>query len=119
MDPEKEKLCAIAHYAGDGVSPADSLERFSAGGGLIERCIATRQPILIDNPPPDYLSIRSGLGSCTPSAILIFPIMQVERLCAILELATLQPLDEDHQRLLADIAPLIALSLDIQNQRMR
>ena len=111
-DEGARRLRALAHYAGSGATPAESLGEFSTEGGLIDRCLATAAPVLVEQPGANYLRIRSGLGDCAPAAILLFPIRQLGRIRALLEIAMLKPFASEHRQLLEDLEPVIALSLE-------
>jgi len=111
-DEGARRLRALAHYAGSGETPTESLGQFPTEGGLIDRCLATAMPVLVEQPGANYLRIRSGLGDCAPAAILLFPIRQLGRIRAMLEIAMLKPFDAEHRQLLEDLEPVIALSLE-------
>ena len=117
-DRTRGSLRAVAHYAGSGVTPSASLADFRTAGGLIDQCVAMREPILIKSPEPDYPLIHSGLGNCVPAALLIYPICQLDRIHAVLELATFQVIDNDHRQLLDDLQPFIAWALDRLNAQI-
>lgn len=110
-DTATARLRAVAHYAGGGATPTESLGQFPATEGLTNECRITGKPILIKQPGPDSLRFYIGLGNCAPASILIYPIGELERIYAVLELATLKEIDADHMQLLDDLKPFIALSL--------
>ena len=66
---------AYARVGALGV-PVDSstLQHVKAGEGLLGRVVAERKPLRIDDLPPDYLKITSGLGGRQPHALLIAPL---------------------------------------------
>lgn len=113
------QLQALAHFGGAGADPAASLAGQPAIGSLLDVCADNRLPILVEKPGEQYLRIRSSLCAIAPAALLILPIVHGDRLAAILELATLGPLDEEHRRLLDELAPTLALSLDLQMEAER
>src|SRR5690606_16949201 len=43
--------------------------------GLIGQCAADKRPILLDNVPPDYLQVSSGLGAAAPAKVIILPAL--------------------------------------------
>lgn len=106
-------IAAQAHYAGAGATPAETLAAFSSTGGLLERCVATGETLLVEQPGDDYLRIRSGLGCGAPAAILLLPVKQAGGVVvAIVELAVSQPLTPDQRQLLDELVPIVCVSLD-------
>ena len=116
-DEYSGSLKAIAHYAGDAATPAGSLDRFSSRGGLLDRCIHNREVVRVDNPDGTLLRLRSGLGDQVPSTVLIYPIQQVDKLKAVLEIATTSPLLDEHFELLKNLEAVIALALAARQSR--
>jgi len=111
-DEPTQRLRALAHYAGSGTTPAESLAQILTAGSLIDRCLRECAPILVEGAAAAGLRIRSGLGHGVPTAVMLFPIRQLGRIVAILEIATVKPFDVEHRQLLDDLEPLIALSLE-------
>lgn len=101
-----------AHYAGGGATPAETLTEFPSTVGLLNRCVATGETVLVDRPGDDYLRIRSGLGSGSPAAIVLLPVKRANVVTAVIELAVSQPLTPDHRQLLDELAQIVAASLE-------
>lgn len=108
---DESQIRALAHYAGSGPSAEQTLSELPTTAGMIERCAATKEPVLIEAPGADYLRIQSGLGHCAPAAIYLLPIRQAERVTAVIELAMTEPVRQEHRLLLADIAPIVAVGV--------
>jgi len=91
------------------------------GDGLLGQCAIEKRAQLIDRPAADYLRIESGLGSATPRAILIQPLLINDTLLGVLELALLEELDPGKQLLLDRLLPTFALCMEIleRNQKTR
>jgi two-component system, NtrC family, C4-dicarboxylate transport sensor histidine kinase DctB len=87
--------------------------RVTVGEGLVGQCAADRQPKLITDIPPAMHVIHSGLGSTSPIALLIAPIMLKEDLLGVVEIALLTVPDEsDHEKLI-DMTHLMGMNLEI------
>ncbi len=73
--------------------PADSNVPASIkpGEGLLGRAVSTRKPIRIDDLPPDYLRIGSGLGGRAPHTLLIAPLNIDDSAHGVIELGFLHP----------------------------
>lgn len=102
---------ARAHYAGAGATPARTLVEMPSTAVLVDRCIATGQPVLVEQPGPDYLRIRSGLGHGAPSAIVVLPVLDSGRVTAVIEVAMAQPMTAQRWQLLEAFQPIVAVSL--------
>ncbi|MFZ4287341.1 GAF domain-containing protein [Variovorax sp. HJSM1_2] len=102
---------AQAHYAGSGTDPIASLRELPSTMRLIDRCVATREPVLTVQPGADYLRIRSGLGHGAPAAILVMPIRHAEHVLGVIELAVHQPFTPSQRQLLVEFEPIVAVSL--------
>ncbi|RCW64488.1 GAF domain-containing protein [Pseudorhodoferax soli] len=102
---------ARAHYAGAGATPAQTLVEMPSTAVLVDRCIATGQPVLVEQPGPDYLRIRSGLGHGTPAAIVVLPVLDSGRVTAVIEVAMVQAMTAPLWQLLEAFQPIVAVSL--------
>ncbi len=69
-------------------------QRFAAGEGLVGQCLVGKRRILLDEVPAGYVRIRSGLGEAEPRCIAVQPVLFEGEVLAVIELATLQRLDE-------------------------
>jgi two-component system sensor histidine kinase/response regulator len=91
-----------------------SLEQsFALGEGLVGQCALERAPIIITQPPADYIRISCGVGDITPRAIAVLPVLRNDRLLAVVELATLEAFGPGEQALLDGAMPILAMSLEI------
>ena len=102
-------LQALAHYAGSGDSAEQTLSELPTTSSMVERCVSTGEPVLIEAPGSEYLRIRSGLGHCAPSAIYLMPVKHAGRVMAAIELAATESIRLEHLQLLEDIEPIIAV----------
>lgn len=97
-----------------------SLEQsFAIGEGLVGQCALERAPIVITQPPPDYICASSGVGDITPQAISVLPVMRGDALLAVVELATLDDFGPNEQALLDGAMPILAMSLEIIERAAR
>src|SRR5262249_5355175 len=77
LDEEAGRLRRTAAYGLDGAGGAETV---AIGEGLVGQCAQNRTPITVTNVPPDYLRIRSGLGSATPVQVLASPLVSKDTL---------------------------------------
>lgn len=113
-DGEKSFLEQVTTYA--YYSAEDKLQRFEIGEGLIGQVAKDGKFISLKSIPEGYLTIVSGLGNAAPNALFLAPIIDVEKkILGVLELATFVQLDEKHEKLLQDLALLLAKEI-LQNE---
>ena len=86
--------------------------RIALGEGLVGQCALERKPITLSPVAADYVRIRSGTGEAAPHAVTAVPVILKERLLGVMEFALLADLDGPRRRLLEEIGPLVALSMD-------
>ncbi|MBN8916598.1 MAG: response regulator [Rhizobiales bacterium] len=86
--------------------------RVRIGEGLVGQCALERKTIVLSPAPVDHLRIRTGTGEASAHSIVAVPLVLKKRLLGVIELALLAPLEERARRLLNEVAPLVALSLD-------
>jgi HAMP domain-containing protein len=68
--------------------------RFKPGDGLVGQAALEKKPILISDPPDDYIHIASGLGEAPPRNIIVIPVLFEEQVLAVIELASFRPFSE-------------------------
>ncbi len=116
-EEEARRLGLLAAYAHP--APGELSQYFDLGQGLVGQCALERAPILITQPPPDYLRMGSSLGEAPPGAIALLPVLRNDRLLAVLELATFTALGGKEQALLDELMPILAMSLEILERNVR
>ncbi|QTN28690.1 PAS domain S-box protein [Rhodoferax sp. AJA081-3] len=94
-------------------------QHFDMGQGLVGQCAMERVPIILRQPPPDYVRIGSSLGEASPRSIIVLPILRNERLLGILELATLAEFGTRDQALLDAVMPTLAMNLEILERSVK
>lgn len=118
-DDREDLLVAAARYGGEGVDAEEVMTRRTRVGNLLGECAKSRQPLVIQQPGPDYLKVGSGLGEAAPESIVIFPVQHAGRLFAVLELATVEPFTDEGLQLLRELEPVFAMNLDILQKAER
>ncbi|WP_327356084.1 HAMP domain-containing protein [Streptomyces sp. NBC_01304] len=87
----------LAFIAGYGSAQGAVVE---AGGmpvhGLVRQAALEKKRILMEDAPPDYIKINSGLGEASPSSVVIIPILFEDRLLGVIELATFSRFSDVH-----------------------
>lgn len=75
-------------------SDQDASATYAFGEGLIGRVAAEAAPLFIDKLPENYITIFSGLGSASPSYLVIVPVQNTDGLKGVLELALFTPVNK-------------------------
>ncbi|MES2940814.1 MAG: response regulator [Pseudomonadota bacterium] len=86
---------------------------------LLAAAASQRRQIALDEVPQDYLRVASGLGHTTARSVLIAPVENERRLCAVVELGFLRPLAERDGELVQLCAGTLGASLDSARYRKR
>ncbi|MFF8991312.1 HAMP domain-containing protein [Streptomyces sp. NPDC014983] len=66
----------------------DRPDRIPFGRSLIGQAARSRRTIAVDELPPGYVTISSGLGQIEPTALLLLPILFEEQVLGVIELAS-------------------------------
>ncbi|WP_320783728.1 HAMP domain-containing protein [Streptomyces sp. CRN 30] len=87
----------LAFIAGYGAAQGATVE---TGGlpvhGLVAQAARERKRILVEEAPPHYIKINSGLGEASPSTIVIIPIPFEDKLLGVIELASFSRFSDVH-----------------------
>lgn len=65
---------------------------YRTGESLVGRCAFERETIYLTQVPQDYVNITTGLGSASPTALLLAPLAMGDQVLGVLELASLEPM---------------------------
>jgi two-component system sensor histidine kinase/response regulator len=116
-DNASRQLVLCGAYARDDAAQPGN--RIDFGAGLVGQCAVDKRTLRIDAPPPDYLTISSGLATATPQSIVLIPVLSSDTLMGVIELACQKVFGDEEQKLLDQLLPTLALCMDIlaRNQR--
>lgn len=116
-EEDQKRLRLLGGYA---YRKRKSLEQyFNLGQGLVGQCALEGSPIILTQPPADYIRIGSSLGEAVPCAIAVLPVMRNERLLAVVEIATFDNFGANEQALLDTLMPILAMSLEILERNVK
>ncbi|MBY8881944.1 HAMP domain-containing protein [Actinacidiphila acidipaludis] len=85
---------------------------FMPGEGLIGQAAVEKRSILVEQVPPGYLKITSGLGEAPPSHLIVLPVLFEGRVLGVIELAAFQPFTQIQKDFLNQITDIIAISVN-------
>jgi HAMP domain-containing protein/signal transduction histidine kinase/CheY-like chemotaxis protein len=108
-DGDAYELRMLAAY---GYAPEAQQLSFRPGEGLIGTAAAERRILLFGPTPEGYLRISSGLGQAPPVTVIILPVLFEDRVLGVLELASFKPFTQIERDFLAQMAEMIATSVN-------
>ena len=100
------------------VETAGSSGSFKVGEGLVGECARGLTVVTLTNLPANYLQISSGVGHAPPVQTTAFPVLSKDALLGVLEVASLRPFSEREQSLIAEVLPVVAMSLEILQRNL-
>lgn len=107
----KEKspyLELVASYAFNKERKYQKIIQFKEG--LTGTCAMEKSTIYLEQVPPEYIKLTSGLGESRPESLLLVPIMNSGDLYGILELASFNPIEPHQIKFVEKLAENIAIT---------
>ncbi|GAB2746240.1 HAMP domain-containing protein [Streptomyces bullii] len=91
---------------------SDRPTRIAFGRTLVGQAARSRRTITVDELPPGYVTISSGLGQVVPTALMLLPIVVEDQVLGVIELASVTPFTETHQDFLAQLMETIGVNVN-------
>jgi len=85
---------------------------YQLGEGLVGQAAIERRTIVLQDVPDDYTRIHSGTGEGAPRSIVVLPVTSRDRLLGVVEIGSFAHLTPIEDRLLEELMPIVALSLE-------
>ncbi|WP_344116714.1 HAMP domain-containing protein [Streptomyces blastmyceticus] len=95
-----------------GYSMGSMPTSFRPGETLIGTAAQEKRTILVENVPPGYLKIASGLGEAPPAHVIVLPVLFEGQVLGVIELASFQPFAQIQKDFLNQIAEMIGTSVN-------
>ncbi|TVL92658.1 HAMP domain-containing protein [Streptomyces sp. SAJ15] len=95
-----------------GYSQGSMPTTFKPREALIGTAAAEKRTILVENVPPGYLKIASGLGEAAPAHVIVLPVLFEGKVLGVIELASFQPFAQIQKDFLAQLAEMIGTSVN-------
>ncbi|MFD7446998.1 HAMP domain-containing protein [Streptomyces sp. NPDC059909] len=96
-----------AGHSDSEVPPA----RFRLGESLVGQSALSRRTIAVDDLPPGFVTISSGLGAGAPGALIVLPIVVEEQVLGAVELAALRPFTRIHRDFLDRFIEIVGVNV--------
>ncbi|WP_338674174.1 HAMP domain-containing protein [Streptomyces sp. SCSIO 30461] len=93
--------------------------RFRPGESLVGQAALSRRTIAVDELPPGYVTISSGLGSLAPGALIVLPVVVEGQVLGAVELASLRPFTRIHRDFLDQFIETVGVNVSSLNAHAR
>lgn len=70
---------------------------YEMGEGLVGQVAKERKELILDDIPEGYIKVVSGLGSASPTHLMIMPLESNNDLFGVMEIASFTPFDKKHK----------------------
>ncbi|OMF15412.1 hypothetical protein BK131_11080 [Paenibacillus amylolyticus] len=113
------RLLRVAAYAADGEKER-SLGKVSLapGEGLVGQSAVEKRVLRMNDLPQNYIRISSGLGYASATSLTVVPVLFEGRTIAVIELASMKPLQESDMKLMQELTEIFGVSLHSTITRM-
>lgn len=102
----------IELFASYAYSLPDSKKvRYEFGEGLSGQAAKEGKPLILNNVPEGYIKILSGLGSSSPTSLIIMPLIREELTIGVIEIASFHKFTSDEEEFLKYCASLLSKSI--------
>lgn len=86
-------------------------EKIRYGEGLAGQCVMEKEQMVFSDLPSHYLTIGSSLGQISPRHIIVTPFLIDSEVMGVMELGTLEEIDQTKLELLRQVSENIAIAL--------
>ncbi len=86
--------------------------RFRVGESLVGQAADQRTPILVEEVPPGYLPISTGLGTAPPASLIVLPVLFESQVLAVIEFASFHKFTEIQLAFLDQIVETIGVTVN-------
>ncbi|MFI9833888.1 HAMP domain-containing protein [Streptomyces sp. NPDC051913] len=86
--------------------------RIPVGRSLVGQAARNHRAITVEELPPGYVTISSGLGQAVPSALVVLPIVVEDQVLGVIELGSVTSFTQIHQDFLSQLMPTIGVNLN-------
>ncbi|MFF4359083.1 HAMP domain-containing protein [Streptomyces sp. NPDC001604] len=86
--------------------------RFPFGRSLVGQAARSRRTITVDELPPGYVTISSGLGQAVPTALVLLPILFEDQVLGVIELASVTAFTPIHRDFLEQLRETLGVNVN-------
>jgi signal transduction histidine kinase/CheY-like chemotaxis protein/HAMP domain-containing protein len=97
----------------------DAPIQYRIGQSLIGQVAKSKRPIVVDDIPPGYIKISSGLGEAAPTNLAVMPVLFEDQVLGVVELASFSKFTPIKIAFLEQLAETLGISVNaiIANSR--
>jgi signal transduction histidine kinase/HAMP domain-containing protein/ActR/RegA family two-component response regulator len=111
-DTDIEGATALSARATYGFQLAQQPPRFRLGESLVGQAALGKQTIVIDDAPPDYVRVSSGLGWTSSVHVVVLPVLFEGQTLGVIELASVTEFTAVHKDLLEQLRETIGVNVN-------
>ncbi|HEY1970332.1 MAG TPA: ATP-binding protein [Pseudonocardia sp.] len=97
--------------AGYALNPESSPREFRTGEGLIGQAAATKQVVQVGEIPPEYLPIGSGVGTMSPRAVVVLPVLFEGESLGVIEFGSVRAFSQLHLTFLERLVGALGVAI--------
>jgi two-component system sensor histidine kinase/response regulator len=101
------------------VRRGDADPSFAVGEGITGQCAAEKRRLTVRDLPADYVTITSGVGAAPPRVLVAVPVVSLDRVLAVIEVASFGDMTVTQSALLDEVASAAALNLEVLQRNLR
>lgn len=116
-DSELALECKASY--GINARESDARKRLRRGETLVGQAVAENCSMLLDQLPPDYLHVSTGLGEAPVRSVLIVPVSNHDKILAAMEFGFLHTASSRERDFLESVAENIGLALQSARFKQR
>jgi signal transduction histidine kinase/CheY-like chemotaxis protein len=105
------------HALSAGDEPGKAPLTLALGEGFVGEALRRAELIVVDDVPPNFLRIESGLGAGAPAHLVFVPFLLDTRASGVIELALFKTLSANAREMLTAAASTIAIALAVARSR--
>ncbi|MET7937894.1 HAMP domain-containing protein [Streptomyces sp. NPDC005322] len=109
--PRGVELRLIGSY-GLPAADEDRPVRFRLGESLVGQAARSRRTIAIDQLPPGYVTVSSGVGAAEASSLIVLPVVVEEQILGVIEVASLTRFTQVHRDFLEQLMETIGVNVN-------
>lgn len=117
-DNEDNYRRAYSYAGAENKEFHSAVDKVKPGEGLVGQCAVDKRIKVLDQLPPDYILVHSGLGRTAPRFAVIAPILFENTTIAVLEVASLTKWQPYHFDLLTELLNTMGVTLNSAITRM-
>ncbi|MGH3859209.1 HAMP domain-containing protein [Actinokineospora sp.] len=108
-----QELRLIGSYGHPG-TPGNGSEplRFRFGQSLVGQAARSRRAIAVEDVPPGYVTISSGLGQAPPTSLIVLPMVVEEQVLGVIELASVRSFTQIQRDFLEQLMETVGVNVN-------